>query len=37
MEGAVVIIDVDDYICEANWQLNNNWFLSENTKWPSRI
>ena len=30
--GGAVVIDVDDYICEANTQLNNHRFLSENTK-----
>ena len=38
--GGVVIIDIDDYIYEANWQLFISFltrFLLENTKWPDRI
>ena len=36
-----VVIDIDDYIYEANWQLFISFlttrFLLENTKWPDRI
>ena len=35
--GAVVIIDVDDYIREANLQLDNTDFYKKNIKGPNRI
>ena len=35
--GAVVIIDVDDYIREVNLQLDNTDFYKKNIKGPNRI